>query len=88
MVNLVGWLQFTMFAVQKQPALMRMDGARRAKVLATLAGLLILGVALMVLAWMAARATRRYMNRGERPPARPKPNVDDWATPLKDERNG
>lgn len=34
----------------------------RAKMLAALAGLALLGVAMILLAWLGARATRRYMN--------------------------
>lgn len=59
----------------------------RAKVLAALAALIILGFLLMFLAWLGARATRRYMRR---PPlllekTRTTTNRDDWATkPLGD----
>jgi hypothetical protein len=50
-------------APPKKPLLQRLDGGRRAKVLSALAALIILGFALVLLAWLGARATRRYMHR-------------------------
>ena len=60
----------------------RLDPATRAKVLAALAALIILGFAMMFLAWLGARVTRRYMNRGVREAGRGRrsvPQEDDWA---------
>ncbi len=51
----------------------RLDDATRAKVLAALAGLIILGFAMVLLTWLAARVAQRY-RRGTaffRPTARP-----------------
>lgn len=45
------------------PVWQRLDPALRAKLLAALAAFVILGISLMFLAWMGARATRRYMAR-------------------------
>lgn len=65
-----------------QPLIRRLDPALRAKVLAALAGLVILGFALCFFAWLGARATRRYMNRPPRllRQPQPAPSPDDWAT--------
>src|SRR5687767_10872944 len=55
-----------------KPVLEQLEPARHAKVLAAIAGLIILGFGLVLLAWLGARATRRYMNREpvlrEKPP--------------------
>jgi hypothetical protein len=68
------------FAEAAQPAIRQLDPGMRARVLATLAGLIILGTGLMLLAWLGARATRRYMHSGSRGDA---VSGDDWAqTPL------
>ena len=56
----------------------RLDGATKAKVLAALAALVILGFAMMLLAWLGGRAVKRYMNSGTgRRPS--KIDVNDWA---------
>lgn len=41
----------------------RLDPATRAKVLAALTALVILGFGMVALAWLGARMTRRYMRR-------------------------
>jgi len=67
-------------AQQAEPLIRRLDPQMRAKVLAALAGLVILGIAMIVLVWLGGRATRRYM--GIEPMARrrqPQVNPDDWA---------
>ena len=46
-----------------QPLLKRLPRKDRARVLAALAGLIILGFALVLLAWWGARFTRRYLRR-------------------------
>jgi hypothetical protein len=65
-----------------KPVLERLDPARRAKVLAAIVGLVILGFGLMALAWMGAKATRRYMNREpvlrEKPPTGTPVREKDW----------
>jgi hypothetical protein len=50
-------------APRKRPLIQRLDNRRRAKVLSALVALIILGFALVLLAWLGARATRRYMRR-------------------------
>lgn len=64
-----------------QPLIERLDDLTRAKVLSALAALIILGLAMMVLAWLGARITRRYMNSPTRyqPPRRTNLDLDDWA---------
>lgn len=64
-----------------KPLILRLDGAMRAKVLAALAGLVILGFLLIVLTWLGARLTRRYMG----PKLKPLPSApardEEWARP-------
>lgn len=71
-------------APRAEPVLEQLDPARKAKVLAAIAGLIILGLGMMLLAWLGAKATRRYMNREplikEKPPAGTTPiREKDWA---------
>jgi hypothetical protein len=66
----------------RQPLWLRLDPSDRVRVLAALAALLILGFALIIFAWWAARYTRRYMDvpaRSSRD-ASGRPHVDDWAS--------
>ena len=72
--------QLWLFAQQTAPLIRRLDPQTRAKVLAALAALLILGLALVLLVWLGARATRRYMNSGRAASSsRPHGSPDDWA---------
>ena len=78
--KLATWGAALLAAEEQQPLLKRLDPATRAKVLAALAALLILGFTMMVLVWLGGRFTRRYINldsrrRDERTPLNP----DDWA---------
>lgn len=57
-----------------KPLILRLDGATRAKVLAALAALIILGFLMIALTWLGARWTRRYMG------PKLKPTVDGLAT--------
>ena len=70
-------------APRAEPVLEQLDPARRAKVLAAIAGLIILGLGMMLLAWLGAKATRRYMNREplikHKPPAGTPVREKDWA---------
>jgi hypothetical protein len=43
-----------------KPLIKRLDDATRAKVLAALAGLVILGFAMVLLTWLGARIAQRY----------------------------
>jgi hypothetical protein len=47
-------------AQQQAPLIDRLDDASRAKVLAALAGLIILGFAMVLLTWLFARIVQRY----------------------------
>jgi len=73
------WIEITCLAQQQQakPLILKLDGATRARVLAALAGFVILGFAMVMFAWMGARATRRYMNSGSDVPI--EPPRDEWA---------
>lgn len=69
-----------LLAQQAEPLIRRLDPPMRAKVLAALAGLIILGMAMIALVWLGGRATKRYM--GILPKSRrrgPDINPDDWA---------
>jgi hypothetical protein len=65
-------------AQEQIPLIQRLDGPTLAKVLAALAGLIILGFAMVLLTWLGARVTRRYMARTPyfRPAVRP--TTSDW----------
>lgn len=68
-----------LLAEQTEPLIRRLDPQTRAKVLATLAGLVILGITMVALVWWAGRATRRYMNSGQKEPSsRSAVEPDDW----------
>jgi hypothetical protein len=68
-------------ADEKQLPIQRLDGVTRAKVLAALAGLIIVALALVAFIWLAARVARRYMKRATNDPAPSKyaSQTDDWA---------
>jgi hypothetical protein len=61
------------------PPIKRMDDETRAKVLAAIAALIILGFGMVLLTWLAARVTQRYRKGASffRPTARP--GEHDWA---------
>jgi hypothetical protein len=61
------------------PALKRMDDATRAKVLAALAGLIILGFGMVALAWLGARVVQRYRQGSSVFRPTPRPGEHDWA---------
>jgi hypothetical protein len=64
---------------QDEPPLKRMEGAMRVRVLAAMAGLIILGFGLVLLTWLGARVTQRYRwgTSYFRPTQRP--GEHDWA---------
>jgi len=67
---------------EKRIALEKLDGPTRAKVLAALAGMIILWFAVIALIWLGARVTRRYMRSRFDKDALDGPsrtNFDDWA---------
>src|SRR5688500_12498814 len=72
---------------EKLPLIKRLDGATRAKVLAALAGLIILGFAMVALIWLGARFTQRYRNRKPYFQPTPRPGEHDWAKRPMGERS-
>jgi hypothetical protein len=52
-----------LLAQSRQPIARRLDDAMRAKVMAAMAGLLVMAGTAIVLAWLASRAVRRYVRR-------------------------
>ena len=66
-------------AQETKAPLRRMDDATRAKALSAMAGLIILGFALVLLAWLAARVVQRYRHGTSyfRPTHRP--SEHEWA---------
>jgi hypothetical protein len=71
--------------VPKKPLILRLDGATRAKVLAALAGLIILGFLLIVLTWLGARMTRRYMGPKLKPLSSAPARDEEWTAPPPEE---
>jgi len=67
------------YAQQPQPLVKRVDDATRAKLLAALAGLVILGFGLVLLAWLGARIVERYRRGSSFFRPTPRPGEHDWA---------
>jgi hypothetical protein len=68
------------------PPIKQLDGATRAKVLAALAGLIILGFGMVALIWLGARVVQRYRQGSSVFRPTPRPGEHDWARkPLDDE---
>ena len=73
----------TAWADLPPPLIKRLDGATRARVLAALAGLIILGFAMVLLTWLGARMVQRYRQGSGVFRPTPRPGEHDWAkTPL------
>ena len=72
-------LDASAFAQEKMPLIKRLDGPTRAKVLAALAALVILGFAMIALTWLGARVTRRYMKGTSYLRPTPRPEKSDWS---------
>src|SRR5262245_45088566 len=71
------------WAADEPPLIKRLDGGTRARVLAALAGLIILGFAMVLLAWLGARMTQRYRQGSAAFRPTKRPGEHDWAkTPL------
>ena len=89
MRHVAGWISVWMFVVlpcaiawaqdERLPLIKRLPDATRAKVLAALAGLIILGMAMVALIWLGARFTQRYRNRKPYFQPTPRPGEHDWA---------
>jgi len=69
----------TTLAADPEPLIKRLDDATRAKVLAALAGLIILGFAMVFLAWLGARITHRFRHSSFYFRPTPRPTEHDWA---------
>lgn len=79
-------LQASAWADTATPLIKRLDGATRAKVLAALAGLIILGFGMVALIWLGARVTQRYRQGSSFFRPTPRPGEHDWAKkPLADD---
>jgi hypothetical protein len=91
-VSLPGVIAGWVLAQTERPLFLRLEPEDRVRVVAALAGLIILGFAMVLLVSWGARATRRYMNRPVHSPRSGDPQVDDWAKkpliPSSDAWNG
>lgn len=65
---------------EEQLPLKKLDGATRAKVFATLTGLVILGLFLVLFAVWGANFTRRYMRSGKKFGPTQLPGDEDWTS--------
>jgi hypothetical protein len=63
----------------QQAPLKRLDDATRVKVLAALAALIILGFAMVLLAWLGARVVQRYRRGSSYFQPTPRPGEHAWA---------
>jgi len=61
------------------PPIKRLTDPSRAKVLAALAGLIILGFGLVLLTWLGARITQRYRHSTPYFQPTPRPGEHEWA---------
>ena len=68
-----------------KPVIMRLDPGRRATVLAAIAGLIILGFLMIVLTWLGARMTRRYMGPKLKPLSTAPARDEEWTRPPAEE---
>jgi purine-cytosine permease-like protein len=78
----ISWISVfgsTAVADEAQPLIKRLDDATRAKVLAALAGLIILGFAMVLLTWLGARITERYRRSSPVLKPTPRPSEHEWA---------
>jgi hypothetical protein len=57
----------------------RLDDVTRARVLAALAGLIILGFGMVLLTWLGARVVQRYRKGTAYHRPTPRPGEHDWA---------
>lgn len=76
------WLQFVPAIVSAEepvPGFKRLDPETNASVKAALAGLIILGFAMVALTWLGARVVQRYRHRQPYLIPTPRPGEHDWA---------
>lgn len=84
LLTVVCWLACgAVLQAEEQLPLKKLDGATRAKVFASLTGLVILGVFLVLFAVWGANFTRRYMRSGKKFGPTQLPGDEDWtSTPI------
>jgi len=78
MLTLIAWL---FAADRKEPLIDRLDPVTRAKVIAALIGLVVLGIGMILLVWLGGRMVRRYVTAPDRLRKRSRPSgptEDDW----------
>ena len=66
-------------AQEPVPPLKKLDDPTRARALAALAGLIILGFAMVLLTWLTARVVQRYRQGTSYFRPTPRPGEHDWA---------
>lgn len=69
----------TVWADLPAPPIKRLTDSNRAKVLAALAGLVILGFGMVLLTWLGARITQRYRQSTSYFRPTPRPGEHEWA---------
>jgi len=67
-----------LLAQEKAPLIKRLSPEQKVKLLAALAGFVILGCGMVALIWLGARVTRRYMNQEPLHRLDPAHRQDDW----------
>ena len=72
------WASRPFLLAEATPLIKRLDNATRAKVLAALAGLVILGFAMVLLTWLAARVVQRYRHGSAVFQPTMRPEESDW----------
>jgi len=78
-----------LLAQEGVPLIKRLDDPARVKVLAALAGLVILGFGMVLLAWLGARVTQRYRRGTSYFRPTPRPGEHEWARkPMDRDGNG
>jgi hypothetical protein len=66
-------------AQEQLPGIKRLDDITRAKALAALAALIILGFAMILLTWLGARITQRYRNSSAFFKPTTRPGEHEWS---------
>jgi hypothetical protein len=77
----VAWIVQAGIAFAQEPAapIQKLDDPTRARALAALAGLIILGFAMVLLTWLTARVVQRYRQGTSYFRPTPRPGEHDWA---------
>jgi len=84
----LSWSQLVL-GQEALPPIKRLDDVTRAKVLAALAALVILGFAMVLLTWLGARVAQRYRRRSPFFQPTHRPGEHEWAKkPLTPEDDG